>query len=64
MITILVPLFNSMTVSATNYSDRESDILVISDRYFTTQMEPMDATVAGVSLSQHEASDPTSPSTN
>ena len=53
-----------MTVSATNYSDRESHILVISDRYFTTQMEPMDATVAGVSLSQHEASDPTSPSTN
>ena len=35
-----------------------------ADRYFTTQMEPMDATVAGVSLSQHEGSDPTSPSSN
>ena len=30
---------------------------LISDRYFTTQMEPMDATLAGVS-------DPTSPSSN
>jgi len=35
------------------------------DRYFSTQMEPMDATVTGVNtLSQHQDQDPTSPSSN
>ena len=64
MITILVPLFNSMTVRPSLYITDSSYAHFITDRYFTTQMEPMDATVAGVSLSQHEPSDPTSPSSN
>jgi len=34
------------------------------DRYFSTQMEPMDATVTGVNTLTHQEQDPTSPSSN
>ena len=34
------------------------------DRYFNTQLEPMDATVGGVSSLAHEHPDPTSSPSN
>merc|ERR1719216_326331 len=61
---IAYDLMTPMISGASSDNNPGAALQLSDDRYFTTQMEPMDATVAGVSLSQHEGSDPTSPSSN
>eukprot|EP00092_Neocalanus_flemingeri_P024106 GFUD01026152.1.p1 GENE.GFUD01026152.1~~GFUD01026152.1.p1 ORF type:complete len:652 (-),score=141.18 GFUD01026152.1:317-2272(-) len=53
-------------ISGANPDHNPGATLQLSDdRYFSTQMEPMDATVTGVNtMSHHHDQDPTSPSSN
>merc|ERR1712088_566018 len=60
---IAYDLMTPMISGASSDNNPGAALQLSDDRYFTTQMEPMDATVGGVSLS-HEGSDPTSPSSN
>eukprot|EP00092_Neocalanus_flemingeri_P067789 GFUD01082782.1.p1 GENE.GFUD01082782.1~~GFUD01082782.1.p1 ORF type:complete len:641 (-),score=146.66 GFUD01082782.1:439-2361(-) len=52
-------------ISGANPDHNPGATLQLSDdRYFSTQMEPMDATVTGVNHMSHHDQDPTSPSSN
>jgi len=52
-------------ISGGNHDNNPGATLQLSDdRYFSTQMEPMDATVTGVNTLSHQDQDPTSPSSN
>jgi len=52
-------------ISGGNPDNNPGATLQLSDdRYFSTQMEPMDATVTGVNTMSHQDQDPTSPSSN